>query len=338
MKRNQHKSVYAVAILLFYLCYSSCKKSEIDSNDLVAYVANNLSPYQEIPVNSGDTVIADINLIYLGKLGSGFQALINGTSGKDVEVTGKIDANPQLIKAYDSLYHMHSLALPSDLFKISGDGKVTIKAGQMQSADSIKIELNNISGLKVGKYTYVVPIVLESMAKDVQLKSKLMFVRYKLVVNPKNNVDRTNAGLSGQQIDRTGWSTTALSYYDVSAPSNVLDGENETVWESDGIIPQWLMLDMGMTETVKGFSIVPNYVYPGDDFIDMDVLSSKDGITWEMQGKYTGTSASAQSSADLPDIKTVKFINPVTARYFKFNVTSSTGGGYAGMAELNGIK
>lgn len=473
MKNITKYKIYAFCAATLCLFSLSCKRDEIEKNDLVAYVAQNLSAYNEIPTNIADTVISNLSLIYAGKTGLGFPVLLIEASKSGVEITGRIANDPELINAYDSLYHTKSLTIPDGLFKMVGDGKAHIKAGQTQSIDSLKIEINNISGLAMGKHTFVVPIALEATAKNTKLKSKLMFMRYNIVVNQvyasisglsggsdiillnttnldpnifiqaslsnsirqateisvvevdsrmfldayntehntsylpfpkaayrllqntttiptnkkvsaqsiqvqltdpsllnttqnyllalrikengilsladpqkntvyisiqKNNIDLTNAVLTGQQMDRIGWKVNALGYYEDFVPANILDGKNTTAWDSDGKLPQWLTLDMGMAQTVKGFSLVPNYKYREDDFIEMDVLSSDDGKIWKIEGKYVGTRTSSQSSVNKPDLKTIKFIDPVTARYFKFNITKTTEGQFTGMAELYGIK
>lgn len=459
----------AILLCLFFL---SCKKEKIVNNDLRAYVVENLAAYSKIPVNGVDTVFAPIGLIYRGERTSGFQAMLSEPAGADVEITGRIDHNPDLIKEYDSLYHTNSMAMPKDLFKLSGKGTVVIKAGQLQSLDSLKIELNNFSGLLSGKYKFIVPVAIESVSNSVKLKSRLMFVRflievinlrtsisdisgnstvmlfdtdkgrgdvfiqasldniirknievvvegisdnayvnaynlehgtnfrsfpsgsYKLLTNKvtleagnptssqnihvqltdfsafaanhsyllavkikdhldqqmadplnnivyismqKNNVDPSNNGLNGDQMNRSNWKINALGYFGTFRPSNILDGSNTTAWISNGLLPHDVTLDMGNSHTVKGFSIVPNYQYRSYDFLEMEVFSSDDGQKWKIEGKFMGTSTSAESSAILPDLKTVKFINPVTARYFKFNIVKTTQGAMAGMAELYGI-
>ncbi|MDR6785237.1 hypothetical protein ABIE26_003936 [Pedobacter africanus] len=472
MNKVKKTNIYGLMIIMLHIIFFSCKKDDIAANNLEAEIAKNLAAYNEIPINSGDTVLLNLNLVLLGKKSAGFPVLLEKAAGSDLEVTASIDNNPQLISIYDSLYRTHSPVLPGGLFKVSRGGKLTVNAGQLQSADSIKIELNDGTGLKIGNHTYVVPVRLESTVKKPGLKSKLMFLRYKLLVrrlnvslqglsgigdiivlntpdvvqnifvqarlsqavprnievsvetvsnqefvaaynaangtkhlpfpeggytiapstgvipahkmflsepilvqltnlslfNPSsiyllalkikddkiaspnnhtqyiimrgNNIDRSNTGLNGQPIERIGWRVKALGYYrqENLVPELVLDGDHRTAWDSDGQLPQWLELDMGVMETVKGFSIVPSYLYREDDFLQMEVFSSNDGINWESQGLYTGTATSDQSSPATPDLKTVKFVNPVTARYFKFNILKATSGNYTGMGELFGIK
>lgn len=468
--------IYVSALILCWL-YFSCKKSGDDPADLKSTVARDLSVYGTIPVNSGDIFIANMNLVYPSISGVGFKALLTGAAKTEVMVTAKIDPNPDLLKIYDDLYHTHSPVLPASLFKIEGNGKIIVRAGQTESTDSIKVQLNDVSGLKLGNYTYVVPISMETNQEAAQLKSKMMFVRFKVsVVNSNtsitslkgtselnlpnssnldrnvliqasistelrqpveiavesetsiafvnaynsthqtnykpfpaggyqllsnhvtipanqkvsdgniqlqladlshfnlsdsylmavkikdnvsagppvdpqknivyivlaaNNVDGSNSGLAGTVIDRTGWVVKTLGSYggEPLPAENMLDGSNETSWISDGALPQWITLDMAAVQPVKGFSIVPNYLFINTiDFLDMEIKSSNDGTTWKFEGVYSGARTTDQSSPANPDLKTVKFITPVTARYFRFNVTRTTIGSYTGIAELYGIK
>lgn len=476
MERNKNANLLIVlTVMVFSLYCASCKKDQPTGAEGDEYIMQNLSAYNQIPSNGSDTIIPNLGLVYPGKVKAGFVALLAGPLKADVEITAKIDHNPKLLKVYDSLYRAHSPDLPDSLFKLSGAGRVSVKAGQVQSMDSIKIALNNTTGLKTGNYTFTVPIALESVSEKVKLKSKLMFLRYSLVVsplmasladasggsqidlintqnlgkdlflsvtlnrslrqdfevnveevstktfvdayngehgtsylpfpsqgyvllkntgtipagsnllnkgiqvqlkdlsafstteshllglrikdkgvvgslgNPKNNtvyiamfpnnIDLTNTGLTGAQIDRSGWKVSASDTYSTNIPENVLDGDNQTIWRSGkNTLPQWLQLEMDSEQMVNGFSIVPNYSSRTNNFIQMTVLSSKDGKFWKPEGEYIGKATIANSSASNPDIKTIKFIRPVTARYFMFKITKSTSGRNVGMAELYGIK
>ncbi|MBN9384727.1 MAG: DUF1735 domain-containing protein [Chitinophagaceae bacterium] len=458
-----------------FMAVSGCRKNTFDTKDLLVYAPPGTSAYNVIAGGN----IALIRSTILAGTGTAFPVLLTRPFNQDVEVTAKIDTG--LVRVYDSLYNVTSPSLPAGAFQLANNGRATVKAGQSQSGDSLRVQLTDASNIMTGTNIYIIPVVLASASNGVPVSGtrQVMYVKvniasiatglvsldgtgsvsillnnvggvntgtdmiylrtvlnqsitkavtanaavntalvdtynskngthyqafpdgsyqlvkagatipanavvsadsiqiqlpdlskfitgtdYLLPVTLKdggspdsppvdgsknvvyvvlsifvNNVDPANPVASGTVISRTAWSVAASSD-DNGAAGQALDGDNSTSWFSGFGLPQWLRLDMGASYTVKGFSIVPNYMYGSNycGILNMDVLSSNDGTVWKLEGKYVGTATAGSSSAGNPDIKHVKFVTPVTARYFKFNVTQSTDGWYAGMAELNGIE
>lgn len=328
-----------ICIMILFLCSGLCAcKKEVDGSGDQDSLAQSLAVYQYIPRNT-DTVFVPLNLMGIPVANTGFPALLRNAAGSDVEVTAKIDTDIALTEAFNKLYNIASPPLSQNLFRLAGNGNVTIKAGHTMSADSFKVHLDKLTGLSAGVYKYAVPLRLSSGTAGATLASTLMFIRFDIIVVDWINVDQRNKDLNGIRIDRAAWHTTASSE-GRGLTDYALDGNNLSAWTSSATgLPQWFQLDMGKVHAVKGFSIVPNYgdFTTNDDLLKMDILSSNDGVIWKTEGTYKGPRVGFTNPSN-PEFKTVKFISPVTARYFKFNVTSSSSGTAAGMAELYGIE
>ncbi|WP_164121826.1 BT_3987 domain-containing protein [Sphingobacterium sp. xlx-130] len=177
---------FNITPLFIYVCigvvFLGCKKNEIDHN-ILEYVSNNISAYDHIPINSGDNVIINMDIIKPSENTAGFKVFLKEKAIKDMIVSAEIDYNRDLISAYDSIYLSNSPILTDGLFEIEKP-KILIKAGDIQSTDSVTVNLKDISSLPFGQTVFVVPIKLITNTKGGMLKSNLMFVRFKVnVVN-----------------------------------------------------------------------------------------------------------------------------------------------------------
>ncbi len=279
----------------------------------------------DIVLENAGGVNTGVNIVYL-------RAVLNKAIGNPVTIN--VEDNAELVQAFNTSNKTSYVPFPSGAFQLTKSSAI-IPSGATISKDSINISLPDLSKFQKGA-DYLLAIRLkENTSTDVppaDLTKNIVYVHVSVFVN---NVDPSNQGLTGSSMARSSWSVTA-SASTIGPATAVLDGDNSTSWFTSGLA--WLQLNMGASKTVKGFSIVPNYMYGRSyNFINMDVLSSDDGNSWKLQGRYAGSLPASSSSAASPDLKTVKFITPVTARYFKFNVTKNSSG-YSAMAELNGIE
>ncbi|MBO9594622.1 MAG: DUF1735 domain-containing protein [Niabella sp.] len=262
----------------------------------------------------------------------GFPATINVSVSKTITLSFTDDAG--LVPAYNAANKTNYAAMPAGSYTMINN-TVTIGAGATASSDSVKIGFSDLSAFTPGT-SYLLPVRIKDES-DVAPQAGNN-VKYVILSAFLTNIDPSNSGLTGAIMNRTGWSVTASGSYSAYGVARILDGDNKSSWDSDGKLPAWVQLNMGSVKTVKGFRIVPNYDFTTDDFLNMEIFSSNDGNSWISEGKYAGTPVSGSSSAANPDIKTVRFFTPVTARYFKFNITKTTDGKYAGMGELNAIE
>ncbi len=280
-------------------------------------------------LNKANNTVTGPNAIYL-------KAVLNDQLTGSTQIT--VEEAPSLLATYNQQTGKNFIAMPASSYQLQKPS-VTIVEKTTNSADSIVISLPNLQLFQTGN-DYLLPVQIKTaknQSADITADDtkKVVYIQVSVF---ENNIDPANAAVTGSSISRTGWAVTASGSYQSNVVNRVLDGNNATAWDSDGRMPAWVQLDMGATKTVKGFPIVPSYEYRNDNFIEMEVYSSNNGTTWKLEGKYSGTTTSASSTAANPDIKTVRFITPVTARYFKFNITKTTDGAYAGMAELNAME
>jgi hypothetical protein len=120
----------------------------------------------------------------------------------------------------------------------------------------------------------------------------------------------------------------------------MLDGNATTAWRSSNsaTAAKWVSIDMGSTRQIKGIQISPNYVSVNENATGIRVSTSEDNITWTTQGNWKGTGPVTGSSATNPDLKGINFIRPVTARYFRLDITSWVSTNRVGIGELNVIE
>ncbi|ASZ12245.1 DUF1735 domain-containing protein [Chitinophaga pendula] len=252
-------------------------------------------------------------------------------------LTANVQANGALVSSYNEVNGTRYQVFPSGSYQLA-KASFNIPAGQAISSDSIQLELTDLSKFTPGA-NYLLPLELaadnQPDTPPADSAGRVVYVTLGVFVN---NIDPTNARPTGITANRSSWQVSAgasLGGYDVT---RILDDNNATSWHSDINLPAWVVLNMGHVSTIKGFSIVPSYQYLPGDFINMEIFSSNDGKEWKLEGRYSGTRTSNRSSASSPDVKYVRFLSPVTASYFKFNIIKTSAGGYAGMAELHAIE
>lgn len=277
-------------------------------------------------------VTSGVGGVYVQPADGVFQVGLTPAAGIPTAVE-VVPGDAAMVTAYNTANKTEHILLPATNYTISAAGKVTFAVGQSTANLSVALkDGQQLDPLK--KYLLPLTVKLGNIAFPDQAAKVIMV----LVSGRITNIDPANSGLTGTAAIRTGWVLTSTTPFTNKPATRLVDGSNSTSWRSNGILPAWVVVDMITASTVKGFSIIPNYEYRTSDFIEMDVLSSNDGTTWKTEGQYVGTATLSSSSATVPDIKTIKFIVPVNARYFKFNITKSTAGTYSGMCELNAIQ
>jgi hypothetical protein len=259
-----------------------------------------------------------------------FGAALNIAS-YNTAVTAELSADLSLIAAYNQKNNTTYEAFPDGTYELTKK-QTQIPAGSKYSVDSFEVSLKNMGVFQKGK-TYILPVKTSTASPFVQGPKNVAYIVLRL-----NNVSMENVLLAGITIARNGWSVTASSSFSSNPVARVLDGNNATAWSSTAGIPEWLRLDMAASKTVKGFVLVPSYEYRTENWLLVNVSSSMDGVNWTFEGTYSGSVTATSSSATNPDTKYLNFINPVTARYFKFDILRSTDGTYVGLSEINAIE
>lgn len=159
------------------------------------------------------------------------------------------------------------------------------------------------------------------------------FVRVKCVDLNSQNVDSNNTVINGNEINRNSWTVYSSTgddsvynaNYNSNIPSAAIDGNPQTYWAPSGYsTSNSFYINMGITNNVKGFRILPNYNSSSMDILIAEILSSNDGKEWDSQGYYFGSATDPNSTISNPDYKYIHFNSPVNARYFQLRITSTS--------------
>lgn len=334
MRKTQLNRSLSVILLFFVFVISSCKKDELRSKELLVFV-----PGEYGSVNN--TITAALIRTPLSVWGNtSFNISVAATREvpADVEVYIKADTS---VSKYNADNKTNYLLLPSAAYKMN-ESKRTISSGKIVS-NPLKIEITDAASLSDTK-GYILPITIEKISskdKGVQVSANQATV-YIAIPYQYTNVDTVQTVLAGTLMPRTGWSVTVSNSSSGSSnqASNILDGNNATVWRSSNssTAAKSITLNMGTTQTVKGFQFSPNYTNMNENPTQMTVSTSADNVTYTVQGVWKGTGPSGTSGATAPDFKGVNFLVPVNARYFKFDITSWVSTNVVGVAEINAMQ
>jgi hypothetical protein len=324
-----------VCFLLAFIILVSCKKDSLNSKELLIYVAGD---YGSV------TNTKTVSLVHtpLSIVGSTIVSIpVYATHEVVADVDAYIYPDTRFIPTYNQQNGTTYLELPQANYKINNDVKHRISAGKSVSSDSIQIEilhpeqLTNVNG-------YLLPFTvtkIDGEDKGVQISSNQATV-YMVIPYQFTNIQSTQIPLAGTLASRTAWTVTVSNTTSGALGPAMLDGNNSTAWRSSNstTAAKNVILNVGSQQTIKGFQIVPNYVTTTENATQMTISTSTDNVTYTVQGVWTGTGPASTSSAASPDIKGVNFIAPVTAQYFRFDITALVSGGRVGFGELNAVQ
>ncbi len=143
--------------------------------------------------------------------------------------------------------------------------------------------------------------------------------------------DKLNDGIS-----KAKWKAVSTSF-DATGRNGAgaIDGKPDTLWQTHGddgehAPPQEIVVDMGGTVNVKGFTCLPRQDGCAHGMVDKyEFYLSADGTTWEKaaEGEFANVRAN-------PMLQTVTLAKPAKARYFKFVGTHAVEKNHVAVAEL----
>ena len=130
----------------------------------------------------------------------------------------------------------------------------------------------------------------------------------------------------------TGGTATAKTTNPGDVASNAFDSNTGTWWTSSttASLPTWLKYDLGIsvTKTANRFTVTPRIADANAKLVDFKLQGSNDDSTWD--DLYAVTSETWPD--DTP--KTYDFANSTAYRYYRLYITSTSGGVYAQVVEL----
>ncbi|WP_313261133.1 discoidin domain-containing protein [Sphingobacterium sp.] len=274
-----------------------------------------------------------------------FSARINHPLDIESQAKIRVNTSDTLQTWFEAIKREKYIRIPESAIKIL---KPTVKfvVGETDSRDSFQVHID-FQQIKPSTQTQVAIIELENTSDknmvqpENDLGSMYAFITINIQDFQTENIAYPLQTVKGNKMDRSLWKVQAEvndSNKDFPA-SNLFDGKTSTIWKAAGYTPQDLTIDLGKTETLKGFVFTPSYQSSYDiyyNFSKVEAYSSNDGKTWKKEGVFIAGDVNYQSSADNPDKKHLKFINPVTAKYMKFTIIeSSFGTPY--ISEIEGI-
>lgn len=275
-----------------------------------------------VVLNKANNTVTGPDALYL-------KALLNDQLVGSTQIT--VEDAPSLLAAYNQQTGKNFIQMPALSYKLEKSSAI-IPEKAMSSSDSVVIRLPNLQLFQTGN-NYLLPIQLKTaknQSADLSLDNAKKVVYIEISVF-ENNIDPFNTALTGTAIPHTGWSVTASdSFGSAYAADKSIDNNTNTSWLASGI-PQWLQLNIGTIKTIKGFNINSASLFGSyfGDITEMEVYSSKDGVSWKLEGIFKSPASAT---------KTVKFLTPVTAQYFRFNITQTDDEFYVGIGELNAVE
>lgn len=313
--------------------FVSCKKDELSSRELLVYLAGDYSRVDNRVV----TPFVHNPVSITGATQTGFAVYATREVPADIDVT--VAADMAKVDAFNQQNGTTFLPLPAANYRIVNPGTYKITAGTLKS-DSVRIEILNPGQLTDPK-GYLLPFTITNISgedKGAAISSNQRTV-YINVTYEFNNVLPGQAPAAGTAMSRTGWSVTVSNTTSGALGPAMIDGSNTTAWRSSNTASaaKWAVVNMGSQKAVSSFLMVPNYVTTTENATQITVSSSNDNTNWTVQGTWRGTGPATGSSATAPDIKGINFASPVTAQYFRLEITAWVSGNRVGIAELNAL-
>jgi hypothetical protein len=332
-KLQLSKSIVLLLIITTGI-FSACKKDSLKSKELLIFIKGDYGSVENRVVAAFVHNPAAVT----GKTNIKIAAGATREVPADIDVTFAPDIT--LIDQFNQKNGTTAIALPEANYRIVNSVKHKIVTGALAS-DSMEIEILNPQAL-TNPSGYLLPMKISGIdTKDKgAVISTNQSVVYLNVTYEFNNVKAGQAPQAGTLAARTAWSVTVSNTTSGALGPAMLDGNNSTAWRSSNTASalKQVILNMGSQQTVPAFQMVPNYVTTTENSTQITVYSSNDNTNWTLQGIWKGTGPASTSSAASPDIKGVNFVAPVTAQYFRFDITAWVSGNRVGIGELNAVQ
>lgn len=338
MKYLNYISFNIIVIVLFssIACTSCSDKDEKIENEYV-YLVN----FRGTSENTTQWTVAQTSVGGICEQNEfKFPVMLTLPLQTDIEISVELAMNE--IDVYNTNNNTSYASPSSDSYSFTNKS-VTIKAGELESSDSICLTINDFNLLSASE-GYIFPFRLSEVSKgNVSISSNLNML-YLILNNSFSNIDTKATSIEGEVCDRSSWiCTSPNSYY--TNPQDVLDGDPRTQWEGFTYGNQIsFKINMGTQNSIKGLTFSPNYIANGQicpgNMKTTNVYTSNDGNDWTSQGTIVMPSISSNASYDNPVLNIIKFYGPVTTQYIKLEMPDSWDDSYIDVyiGEINAIK
>lgn len=271
-----------ISLFLFFsvlLMFTSCKKDELRSRDLLVYMPGEFGTYNNtitVPFVHTPVAVGGNRIIKVAPRAT-------REAVADIAVTIGVDTS--LVSQYNIVNKRNLLVLPATAYTISNASSILIKSGSV-STDSLQIEITKPE-LLTNPEGYLLPLKITGIAgadKGVAISSN-QSAAFLNITYTYNNISDDQA-LAGTLLSRTGWAVTVSNTTAGALGPAMLDGSNTTAWRSSNssTAAKWLIVDLGASRTVRGFRLTPNYVAVAENPTTILVSASTDNVAFASQG------------------------------------------------------
>lgn len=338
MKYLNYISFNIIVIVLFssIACTSCSDKDEKIENEYV-YLVN----FRGTSENTTQWTVAQTSVGGICEQNEfKFPVMLTLPLQTDIEISVELAMNE--IDVYNTNNNTSYASPSSDSYSFTNKS-VTIKAGELESSDSICLTINDFNLLNAEE-GYIFPFRLSEVSTGNASISSNLNMLYLVLNNTFSNIDTKAVSIEGEVCDRSRWICTSPdSYY--TDPQDVLDGNPYSQWEGFTYGNQIsFKINMGTQNSIKGLTFSPNYVPDGqicpNNMKTTNVSTSNDGYEWTDQGSIVMPAVSANASYNNPVLNIIKFYSPVTTQYIKLEMPDSWNDSYIDVyiGEINAIK
>lgn len=309
-------SFFGKLVFIVSLCigFTACEDDDLYSKELVAFIRNWAG--ESYTIKRTYTTEGTLSVTGLNELK--FPVYLTREAMVDVEA--KIGVDESLVAVYNAGAGTDYEPFPVEALSISE--KVTISAGQLRSADSIKVTFN-YENLNPGKY--LLPLTINSVIsedKGICASTTAGTVYYNFTVSLDNINNAKVTVPEGNKIDRSAWTIVCDDEPERNFPvAHLIDGDQSTDWKGTKNVKGSIVVDMKEEHALKGLSFYYRNGAGTIRYYDaptyFQVYVSMDGEKWVAHGQAGRYS---YSTSVLEKEFGINFFVPVTCRYFKLKI------------------
>lgn len=254
MKYMKYPGLAALAVVMVSGLVSCNDGEESGSKEVKVWIDNQLQPHNTYEYTIEGNLIE--NTIVFDKIPSvKFPVRISRPIAKDVHIRLKMESSGDVLAAYNAANGTNFEMMPAEAIELK-KVDVTIKAGEMVSADSIHVELKG-DGLRATRFYWMSVSIadVDSDDKGVSLSlSPMLTSSYFIIKGAGESSILVDKDLykKATPLDRSKWTIKATT-----ANFNTMkDADLSTYWRASGK-SQSITVDMGVEVDLQGLAFTP---------------------------------------------------------------------------------
>lgn len=318
-----HKQLFLIT-LLFGLCTASCLKDDTElpeQNETDYYQV-----YMSAAAQNPKAIALKFNQEQQGII---YGASYGGRNYPDKDILVDFAINPALVDSFNERNGTQYEKLPISAYTFT-ETSATIPAGELATQP---LELKVVPEGNMALFRpYLLPVTMSLKGSDFKLNENLKTAYYLITASLSFS--------DFEDYNRDNWEVLEVSSEEPAEGADngglgihTIDGKNSTFWHtawanSSPGPPHHLIVDMGETKTLHGFSFIGRQSgHPGKPQ-SITIELSTNGTDWEVAESFTLQNTNSQQKFFLRS-------GFKDARYFKIVVTGMFGGvNYTHLAEL----